>query len=234
MPIVDAVHKGVFTANRKYEAWTRGEQWICDAGVEGFLAAEISAAIHETQYFGQSLQMEVTVGHIAELAGVEHAPLPAGLQGDQRIDIVLFNKRKSNKYAVCPIEVKRKFAGDGVWRDLVRIRNLIVAFGPERHGSVRRGYAAIFFAGRGGNVQGSMDRAKQDILDWQADPNYANELAGVTLAFHQCISPCGMFDPDPPGDFDGVEYQFGSMVIEVNPGVAPEPTGCATTSNNPV
>lgn len=223
MPIVDAIHSGVFTANRKYEAWTRGEQWICDAGVEGFLAAEICATIHDIQHYGQSLQMEVPVDRITNLCGIENAPLPAGLRGNQRIDIVLFNERNGNKYAVCPIEVKLTYTADGVWSDLVRIRKLIVAFGPGQHGSVRRGYVAIFFSSQNGNVQGVMDNAERSILGWQAHPNYANDLAGVTLNFYRRLSPRGMFDPDPPGHFDGVEYQFGSMVIEVNPCATPEP-----------
>lgn len=159
--IIEAVHEGTTTANRKYEEWTNGS-WVTDSGVEGLIVSSIAEALNIRQEEHESLLMEVPFQCIRDLseARAKRGPRPATLKGTNRADIVLFNRFDR---PTCVIEVKRSWNKVRCWRDLERIRDLVLTCAHGQGGSLRRGFLAMIIAKKATNTMSAKDRIKNHI-----------------------------------------------------------------------
>lgn len=138
---VDAILDGIQKANIEYERWSRG-WWIGDSGVEGHVVSVVARKLYRQIANGHSLLMEVPFSDIQEWA--EAAPTRGrrrrALNGGNRADTVIFN---GNDRPIAVVEIKRRWSHRACFRDLTRLRDLIVAYGPRRQGTLRKGYLAF-------------------------------------------------------------------------------------------
>ena len=210
--IIEAVHEGTTGANRKYEKWTNGS-WVTDSGVEGLMVSSIAEAVNNRQDEDESLIMEVPFQYIRDMseARAKRGPRPATLKGTNRADIVLFNR---SDRPICVIEVKRSWNKVRCWRDLERIRDLVLACAHGKGGSLRRGFLAMIIAKKATNTKAAEDRIKDYIGDIEVliGKNFNNR--GLNVRYHPG-------DARPLGDrFRQLygDWSAGSFCIEVSSG----------------
>ncbi len=142
--IKEAILDGIHTANVRYEGWSRG-WWVTDSGVEGHVVSTIAEKLNQ-QITGQgSLVMELPFGVIREESGAARRPgrPRINLNSKNRADIVL---RDLNDRPFCVIEVKRFWNEEKCFKDLKRIRDLILQCNRKKGGTLNRGFLAFMLA----------------------------------------------------------------------------------------
>lgn len=139
--VVDAVLRGIDSANVRFEEWSKGS-WVSDYGVEGFMVAQIAAALRREQDERESLLIEAPFDEIREYSGAARPPgRPREvLQGSRRADIALFDRRGRTVYV---IEAKRKWERGRCFEDIERLLALLNACARERNGSLKNGFLAL-------------------------------------------------------------------------------------------
>ena len=162
--IREAILEGVQTANVRYENWSGG-WWLTDSGIEGHVVSTIAGKLHGQIGGNGYVVMELAFGDIREWSG---AGRPRGrprqtLSEGNRADIVILNKRE---HPIHVIEVKRVWSKEPCFEDLTRMRDLILGFGPEKGGSLRRGLLTFLVAGwetREMTAQRCLERQVEEI-----------------------------------------------------------------------
>ena len=141
--VIKAVHRGITTANTRYEEWSKGS-WVSDYGVEGFMVAHIAAALRKEQDEGESLLLEAAFKEIREFS---NTPRRRGRQSEaskdsNRADITLFDRRDRTVHV---IEVKRSwdYNKKRCFHDIKRLLALLEACGRQRSGSLKFGFLAL-------------------------------------------------------------------------------------------
>ena len=161
--IRSAIFAGIRAANVEYEKWSNG-WWVTDSGVEGLMVSSIAKRLSSRQNDRESLVMELAFRYILERAG---ATRPRGrptraLRGGNLADIVLLDR---DERPACVVEVKRMWDQTGCFRDLNRIRELVLQCNRRHDGSLRRGFLAVMLvetdATREMAEQGIREQAKQ-------------------------------------------------------------------------
>lgn len=139
--VVDAVLRGIATANVRLEDWSRGA-WVTDYGVEGFMVAQIAAALRKAQDERESLVIEAPFDDLREYSGAARPPgRPRKvLQGSRRADIALFDRRGRTVHV---IEVKRKWEKGRCFEDIERLLALLNACARQKDGSLKYGFLAL-------------------------------------------------------------------------------------------
>ena len=181
--IIEAIHEGTTTANRKYEKWTNGS-WVTDSGVEGLMVSCIAEAVSRRQGQYESLAMEVPFGDIREMseARVKRGPRPATLKGRNRADMVLFNRVDR---PICVVEVKRTWNAGRCWKDLERIRDLVLACAHGKGGSLRRGFLAMIIAKKRTTTKSADDRIEEYIRGIKGLVDVQFENGGLNVRYLQ-------------------------------------------------
>ena len=139
--IRDAILDGVHTANVEYEEWSNG-WWVTDSAVEGIVGASVARSLNGVLAEDESLAMELPIRDIQEWS---EANRPRGrpratLTGRKRVDIVILDR---NERPICVVEVKRYWDRTTCFKDLKRIRDLILRCGEQHDGSLKRGFLAF-------------------------------------------------------------------------------------------
>ena len=139
--VVESVLEGIQAANKLYEKWSMG-WWTTDSGVEGHVVSEVARRLYHQSANGQSLLMEVPFSDIEEWSEArrQRGPRRRTLRGNRRADIVIFDR---DDYPAAVIEIKRRWSARPCFRDLKRIRDLIIAYGPGQEGSLGMGCLAF-------------------------------------------------------------------------------------------
>lgn len=139
--VVESVLEGIQAANKLYEKWSMG-WWTTDSGVEGHVVSEVARRLYLQRDNGQSLLMEVPFSAIEEWSEAQRqrGPRRRTLHGNKRADIVIFDP---DDYPAAVVEIKRSWSAGPCIRDLKRIRDLIIAYGPGREGSLGMGCLAF-------------------------------------------------------------------------------------------
>ena len=139
--VVESVLEGIQAANKLYEKWSVG-WWTTDSGVEGHVVSEVARRLYRQRANGQSLLMEVPFSYIEEWSEArrQRGPRRRTLRGNRRADIVIFDPED---YPAAVVEIKRRWSTGPCFRDLKRIRDLIIAYGPDREGSLGMGCLAF-------------------------------------------------------------------------------------------
>ena len=158
---VDAILDGIQRANIEYEKWSRG-WWIGDSGVEGHVVSVVARKLYRQIAGGHSLLMEVPFSDIREWA--EAAPRRGrrrrALNGRNRADIVVVD---GNDRPIAVIEIKRRWSRRGCFRDLTRLRDLIIEYGPHRQGSLKKGYLAFMVQQQETRHETAIERLNQRV-----------------------------------------------------------------------
>ena len=174
MPEREAIRKailaGIHDANVLYEEWT-GELWIVDSGVEGHVVSRIAERVHEATGEEMSLIMELTFAWIADGSGASPGPgRPRNtLNAAHHVDIAL-QDRAGRTVAV--IEVKRGWGVLGVLGDLARVRDLILAYGQGKGGTLNAGFVGFMLAGaeaKGCSAEDNVVAQEQEVLEHLED-----------------------------------------------------------------
>ena len=142
--IKEAILDGIGAANVRYEVWSRG-WWVTDSGVEGHVVSTIAEKLYR-QIAGQgSLVMELPFGLIRQWSGAARPPgrPRKTLNSRNRADIVLLD---TNGGPFCVIEVKRFWHEEKCFKDLKRIRDLILRCNRNEGGTLSRGFLAFMLA----------------------------------------------------------------------------------------
>ena len=141
--VIKAVHRGITTANTKYEEWSKGS-WVSDYGVEGFMVADIAAALRKKQGEGESLLLEATFKEIREYSGAQRRPgRPKKVLKDRnRADITLLDRHDRTVHV---IEVKRSwdYNKERCFDDIKRLLALLEDCARQRSGSLKFGFLAL-------------------------------------------------------------------------------------------
>ena len=139
--VVESVLEGIQAANKLYEKWSMG-WWTTDSGVEGHVVSEVARRLYRQRDNGQSLLMEVPFSDIEEWSEArrQRGPRRRTLRGNRRADIVIFDP---DDYPAAVVEIKRGWSAGPCFGDLKRIRDLIIAYGPGREGSLGMGCLAF-------------------------------------------------------------------------------------------
>ena len=140
--VIKAVHRGMTTANLRFEEWSKGS-WVSDYGIEGFMVAHIAAALRKEQDKGESLLLEATFKEIREYSGAQRQPgRPQKVLKDRnRADITLLNQCYRT---VRVIEVKRSWDNKKrCFRDIKRLLALLEACARQKSGSLKYGFLAL-------------------------------------------------------------------------------------------
>ena len=168
--VVESVLEGIQAANKLYEKWSIG-WWTTDSGVEGHVVSEVARRLYRLRENGQSLLMEVPFSYIEEWSEAQRqgGPRRRTLRGNRRADIVIFDP---DDYPSAVVEIKRRWSARPCFRDLERIRDLIIAYGPGREGSLEMGYLAFMVQERAVGRQTASRRVDRRIETiWQAVEN---------------------------------------------------------------
>lgn len=147
--IREATLEGVQAANVEYEKWSGG-WWVTDSGIEGHVVSTVARKLYGRVAGDGYVVMELGFGIIQQWSGAGRPrgrPLP-NLNEGNRADIVILDKKERPIYV---IEVKRLWDKRPCLDDLNRMRDLILKFGQEREGSLRRGLLAFLAVGREAN-----------------------------------------------------------------------------------
>ena len=139
--VINAVHRGITTANSKFEKWSKGS-WVSDYGIEGFMVAHVAEALREEQDEGESLLLEAT---FKEIRKYSDARRPAGrplkvLKDSSRADITLFDQHDRTVHV---IEVKRSWEKTTCFHDIKRLLALLEACARQRSGYLKYGFLAL-------------------------------------------------------------------------------------------
>ena len=139
--VINAVHRGITTANSKFEKWSKGS-WVSDYGVEGFMVADIAAALRKEQDKDESILLEATFKEIREYSGAQRRPgRPKKVLKDRnRADITLLNQ---DGRTVRVIEVKRSWEKTTCFNDIKRLLTLLEDCERQRGGSLKYGFLAL-------------------------------------------------------------------------------------------
>ena len=139
--VINTVHRGITTANSKFEEWSKGS-WVSDYGVEGFMVAHIAAALRKEQDEGESILLEATFKEIREYSGAQRRPgRPKKVIKDRnRADITLLNQ---DGRTVRVIEVKRSWEKTTCFNDIERLLTLLEDCERQRGGSLKYGFLAL-------------------------------------------------------------------------------------------
>ena len=140
--VIKAVHRGITTANSRFEEWSKGS-WVSDYGVEGFMVAHIAAALRKEQDEGESLLLEAAFKEIREYSGTDRRPgRPQKILKDRnRADITLLNQGDRTVHV---IEVKRSWDNKKrCFRDIERLLALLEACARQKSGSLKYGFLAL-------------------------------------------------------------------------------------------
>ena len=142
----------------------------------------IAEAVNRRQEQYESLAMEVPLGDIREMseAKVERGRWPATLKGRNRADMVLFNRFER---PTCVVEVKRTWNAGRCWKDLERIRDLVLACAHGKGGSLRRGFLAMIIAKKATNTKSSDDRIKEYIRGIKEMVDVQFENGGLNVRY---------------------------------------------------
>ena len=173
-----AMLEGMQVANKRYEKWSGG-WWLTDSGVEGHAVATIVGKLHQCLGEKTNIVMELPFDTIKDWS---EAGRPQGrprktLNSRNRVDIAILNKAD---YPIWVIEIKRFWNKEQCFRDLERIRDLVVKYGDRRDGSLAGGFLGCMLAK--GEVG---DSAAQQRLEEQAKQimsSIANEFDAEGLA----------------------------------------------------
>ncbi|MYK33307.1 MAG: hypothetical protein F4051_16870 [Boseongicola sp. SB0670_bin_30] len=141
-----AILEGVQAANVEYEKWSCG-WWVTDSGIEGHVVSTVARKLYSRVAGDGCVVMELAFEFIQEWSGAGRPrgrPLP-NLKEGKRADIVILDKKERPIYV---IEVKRLWDKKPCLVDLNRMRDLILKFGQEREGSLRRGLLTFLAVGR--------------------------------------------------------------------------------------
>ena len=166
--IIKSIHKGISTADLKYEKWSHGSSVIF-SGVESLVVANVAEALNECQGPSECLDLEYSFSKIKDASGakIRRGRKPRTLKGGNRVDIVLFN---SYDKPTCAIEIKRTWNSEQCIKDLRRLRDLIRTYSHKRGGSLRRGIVAMIIAKNATKtntgaekIHEQLDRIKKDI-----------------------------------------------------------------------
>ena len=141
--VIKAVHRGITTANTRYEEWSKGS-WVSDYGVEGFMVAHIAAALRKEQDKGESLLLEAAFKEIREFS---NTPRRRGRQSEaskdsNRADITLFDQHDRTVHV---IEVKRSwdYNKKRCFHDIKRLLTLLEDCARQKGGSLKFGFLAL-------------------------------------------------------------------------------------------
>ena len=180
--IVEAIHEGIRTANRKYSKWSNG-RWLHDSGVEGVMVTYIAATVNERQEERESLDIELAFEYIEDWADARPSPgrRPNTVRGSNRADIVLLNK---DDKPTCVIEVKREWNGAPCIRDLVRIRDLILRCSFVKEGSLRRGFLAMMIAKKETATKSAWEKVEEQVAKIKRNIEKDFDSNKVGVRFH--------------------------------------------------
>lgn len=139
--VIKAVHRGITTANTRYEEWSKGS-WVSDYGVEGFMVAHIAAALRKEQDEGESILLEATFKEIREYSGAQRRPgrPKKAIKDRHRADITLLDRRYRT---VRVIEVKRSWDKTTCFDDIKRLLALLEDCAQQKSGSLKYGFLAL-------------------------------------------------------------------------------------------
>lgn len=159
--VVESVLEGIQAANKLYEKWSMG-WWTTDSGVEGHVVSEVARRLYRQRDNGQSLLMEVPFSDIEEWSEARRrsGPRRRTLRGNRRADIVIFDPED---YPAVVVEIKRRWSAGPCLRDLERIRDLIIAYGPGQEGSLGMGCLAFMVQKPAPTRQTASDRVDRRI-----------------------------------------------------------------------
>ena len=139
-----AIMEGVQTANRRYEAWSRGG-WLTDSGAEGPAVAAVGEKLHGALAGEGAIDMQMPFAAI-----LDRSAAPPGMgrprfieSPHDRVDIVILDRKRR---PVCAVEINRFWRDEECLADLERIRDLIVESG-HRNGSLSAGFVAFLLDG---------------------------------------------------------------------------------------
>ena len=180
--IKKAILDGIHAANVRYEEWSRG-WWVTDSGVEGHVVSTIAEKLHR-QIAGQgSLAMELPFGTIRKGSGAARPPgrPRKTLNSRNRADIVL---RDTNDRPVCVIEVKRYWDEEGCFKDLTRIRDLILQCNRKKGGTLSRGFLAFMLAAWETDEESAEQSLKVEERDIRRRFRTQFEREGLRLKCH--------------------------------------------------
>ena len=140
-----AILDGVQIANKRYEKWSRGG-WLSDSGIEGHVVSTVGEKLHGLIAGRGSIQMEVPFGDIRERCNAEPSKGRPRVttKARNRADIVII---ANDGRPACVIELKRTWDKTKCFNDLIRTRNLILRYGPQKTGPLKMGFVAFLLEG---------------------------------------------------------------------------------------
>ena len=215
MPDSEAIKKaildGIHAANVRYEEWSSG-WWVTDSGVEGHVVSTIAKKLGR-QIAGQgSLLMELPFGTIRQGSGAAQPPgrPRKTLNSRNRADIVL---RDTNDRPVCVIEVKRFWDEEKCFKDLERIRNLILRYNRRKGGSLDLGFLAFMLAAWGTDDESAERSLKVDERYIRQRIGTQFEREGLRLKCH--TGPIRRFPKKYRKLHDDVHWAHASFCVEL-------------------
>ncbi|MCY4654305.1 MAG: hypothetical protein OXC95_14215 [Dehalococcoidia bacterium] len=179
--VVESVLEGIQVANKVYEKWSMG-WWTTDSGVEGYVVSEVARRLYRHRDDGQSLLMEVPFSYIEEWSEARRrgGPRRRMLRGNRRADIVIFDP---DDYPAAVVEIKRRWSARPCFRDLKRIRDLIIAYGPGREGSLEMGCLAFMVQESATTRQTASERVDRRIEAIRQSVQHGFHSQGLALEY---------------------------------------------------
>lgn len=184
--VIESVLEGIQAANKLYEKWSIG-WWTTDSGVEGHVVSEVARRLYRRRADGQSLLMEVPFSYIEEWSEAQRqrGPRRRTLRGNRRADIVIFDP---NDYPAAIVEIKRRWSAVPCFRDLTRIRDLIITYGPRRDGSLGMGCLAFMVHESATNQMTASERVDRKINAIRQVVENSFHSQGLALEFQHSDS----------------------------------------------
>ena len=155
--------------------------------MEGHVVSVVANMLYRRRINGQSLVMEVPFSDIEEWAEAEprRGRRRRTLSGRNRADIVI---RDENSFPINVIEVKRRWSVKSCFKDLKRIRDLIVQYGPDQGGPLTTGVLAFMVQQRETRRETATKR-----LDDKIDAIW--EIVEDTFNAQELVLECHRSDP---------------------------------------
>jgi hypothetical protein len=208
--LVRSVLDGITVAHKTYERWSGGD-WLCDAGVEGFLVASIAGRLFdrvEANCAGGHVILETPMCDIVPLSqpGDSAArPFDAELRPSGRVDVSVWRDIHTVEAVV---EVKRGWFAEKCWDDFVRLSASVALGLRHGDGNPSLGCLAMYLTwrptGRVESVDAKLKAIVSDLDAWSQASQYLHpELRDATE---------WTIERGPKIPYEGPDKRFKDMV----------------------
>ena len=171
--------------------------------LEGFVVSHIfrSISVHKSMARDETPILELPFAYIKAWSRARGIGRPLqNIKTRRRVDIALLNKQGRPIHVV---EVKQKWVHSTGYKDIDKIRDILVAFGPLKKGSLKSVFLSVYW--RGTNrplLDERLDELQKDIAK-RLKPEHER----VKLDFHRRVRLAKRGDRD---------YEYGSHIIELS------------------